>query len=170
MVHGDGEDSAHIKDYWAKKYVAVAQGIYLSNGKIAQAFAWLRNAAFENDGIWTATEEVTMETLDNARTRKVRPLNSSGVILNEEPRLSVILVEDENTAWLRSTHLPFGECKAWVEKNKAPTMFTGAHVENNQVTATRPICLYPAEARYKGSGDSKDAANFICAAPGMKGS
>jgi WD40 repeat protein len=119
VVHGNGADAAHLKDFWGKKYVAVAQGIFLSKGKIAQAFLWLRNAAFENDGIWTANEEITAETLADARTRKVRPLNSSGVILNEEPRLSVILLEDENTPWLRSTHLSLGECKAWVLKHRA---------------------------------------------------
>jgi feruloyl esterase len=61
--------------------------------------------------------------------------------------------------------------ESWVEKNKAPTLFIAAHVDDNkQVTATRPICLYPAEAHYKGSGDTKDAANFVCAAPNAKGS
>jgi feruloyl esterase len=30
---------------------------------------------------------------------------------------------------------------------------------------TRPACVYPEIARYQGSGDQKDAANFECAAP-----
>jgi feruloyl esterase len=30
---------------------------------------------------------------------------------------------------------------------------------------TRPACVYPAVARYKGSGDAADAANFECVAP-----
>jgi len=29
---------------------------------------------------------------------------------------------------------------------------------------TRPICAYPKAAKYKGSGDTNDAANFTCAA------
>jgi hypothetical protein len=28
---------------------------------------------------------------------------------------------------------------------------------------TRPICAYPAMARYAGKGDTSDAANFRCA-------
>ena len=30
---------------------------------------------------------------------------------------------------------------------------------------TRPLCAYPTIAKYKGSGDSNDAANFTCAQP-----
>ncbi len=32
-------------------------------------------------------------------------------------------------------------------------------------TMTRPLCPYPQTAKYKGSGDDKDATNFTCAAP-----
>lgn len=34
------------------------------------------------------------------------------------------------------------------------------------VTATRPICLYPEVASYKGKGDLNDGANFACRAVG----
>jgi hypothetical protein len=30
------------------------------------------------------------------------------------------------------------------------------------VKLTRPACPYPQSARYKGSGDPNDAANFTC--------
>jgi hypothetical protein len=30
------------------------------------------------------------------------------------------------------------------------------------VTATRPMCQYPAWPRYKGTGSPKDATNFEC--------
>ena len=29
---------------------------------------------------------------------------------------------------------------------------------------TRPLCPYPQVAKYKGSGDTNDAANFVCEA------
>jgi feruloyl esterase len=29
---------------------------------------------------------------------------------------------------------------------------------------TRPLCAYPQEASYKGTGDTNDAANFVCKA------
>jgi len=35
------------------------------------------------------------------------------------------------------------------------------------VKMTRPLCPYPQVAKYKGSGDTNDAANFVCA-PGIK--
>ena len=55
---------------------------------------------------------------------------------------------------------------AWVTKRKAPTMLIAAHLdENKKPDRTRPLCQYPREARYKGSGDSNDAANFTCVVP-----
>jgi len=51
----------------------------------------------------------------------------------------------------------------WVTKNQPPSLFIGAHInEAKQVTATRPICRYPLEARYTGRGDSSRAENFTC--------
>jgi hypothetical protein len=50
----------------------------------------------------------------------------------------------------------------WVEKGKAPAQINGAHVENGKTTRTRPLCPYPAVARYKGTGSIDDAADFVC--------
>jgi feruloyl esterase len=55
----------------------------------------------------------------------------------------------------------------WVERGVAPTALIGAHVEKGQTTRTRPICAYPNEAHYKGSGSIDAAENFTCAAPGI---
>jgi Tannase and feruloyl esterase len=53
----------------------------------------------------------------------------------------------------------------WVEQNKAPDQMLGAHATNGQIDRTRPICAYPMEAKYKGSGSTDDASNFTCALP-----
>ncbi len=53
----------------------------------------------------------------------------------------------------------------WVEQNKAPEQVVGAHVTNGQVDRTRPICAYPMEAKYKGTGSTDEATNFACALP-----
>jgi feruloyl esterase len=52
----------------------------------------------------------------------------------------------------------------WVEKGVAPEVLLGKHVEGEKTTRTRPICMYPTEARYKGSGSIDEAANFTCVA------
>ena len=45
-------------------------------------------------------------------------------------------------------------------------MLIAAHLDADKKTdRTRPLCRFPQEARYKGTGDSNDAANFICAVP-----
>jgi feruloyl esterase len=54
----------------------------------------------------------------------------------------------------------------WVNAGEAPSLFIAAHInEKKEITATRPICHYPLEARYLGHGDAKEAANFACRAP-----
>jgi feruloyl esterase len=54
-----------------------------------------------------------------------------------------------------------------VEKGAAPEKIigTGTAVDNPSKTLTRPLCPYPQVARYNGTGDTNDAANFACAAP-----
>jgi feruloyl esterase len=50
----------------------------------------------------------------------------------------------------------------WVEKGIAPKRIIAKRVENGAIEMTRPVCPYPEVARYKGAGDSNDAANFSC--------
>jgi hypothetical protein len=53
----------------------------------------------------------------------------------------------------------------WVEKAVPPDHILGAHVVDDKVTRTRPLCPYPQVAKYEGSGSIDDANNFSCAAP-----
>jgi feruloyl esterase len=57
----------------------------------------------------------------------------------------------------------------WVENGVAPDhIIAVAFVDGNPekgVAMTHPLCPYPQVARYKGAGDAKDAANFVCEAP-----
>ncbi|HSZ62016.1 MAG TPA: tannase/feruloyl esterase family alpha/beta hydrolase [Terriglobales bacterium] len=54
----------------------------------------------------------------------------------------------------------------WVEQDVAPNRILATHYVNNEpdqgVAFTRPLCSYPREAVYKGSGNTNDAANFAC--------
>jgi len=50
----------------------------------------------------------------------------------------------------------------WRESGIAPDSIVAAHVSNNRVDRTRPLCPYPKTAQYKGSGSTNDAVNFAC--------
>jgi feruloyl esterase len=39
------------------------------------------------------------------------------------------------------------------------------HATNGNVDRTRPLCPYPQEAQWKGSGSTDQADNFACALP-----
>jgi feruloyl esterase len=59
--------------------------------------------------------------------------------------------------------------EAWVEKDAAPgDIVATKYVEGDPAKAvqmTRPLCPYPQIAKYKGSGDTNDYTNFVCAVP-----
>jgi feruloyl esterase len=54
----------------------------------------------------------------------------------------------------------------WVEEGIAPDQIIAAKRQGadakSPVLRTRPLCPYPQVARYKGSGSTDDAANFVC--------
>jgi feruloyl esterase len=53
----------------------------------------------------------------------------------------------------------------WREMGVAPDQIVAAHVTNNRVDMTRPLCPYPQVAQYRGTGSTNDAANFVCREP-----
>ena len=72
---------------------------------------------------------------------------------------------------------------SWVEKGVAPSVIIAANTNtsspfpsgapfdprvalNFPTGGTRPICAYPMQTRYKGTGATNDAANFVCVRPG----
>jgi feruloyl esterase len=61
---------------------------------------------------------------------------------------------------------PYGQLDAllsWVEDGKAPATLTAARRDQaGALTRSRPLCQYPQVAKYKGSGSTDDAANFVC--------
>src|SRR5581483_1585836 len=68
-----------------------------------------------------------------------------------------------------------GALDRWVETGRAPDALIGSHPAvatagrggpaAQSTSYTRPICPWPQLAKYNGSGDTMDAANFQCAAP-----
>jgi Tannase and feruloyl esterase len=56
----------------------------------------------------------------------------------------------------------------WVEKGHAPSVIiTTKYTDDDPakgIQMTRPLCPYPQTAKYKGQGDTNDAANFACVA------
>jgi feruloyl esterase len=54
---------------------------------------------------------------------------------------------------------------AWVEEGKAPeTLLASRPAQGGGTPRTRPLCRYPLVAKYKGSGSTDDAVNFVCSA------
>ena len=68
-----------------------------------------------------------------------------------------------------SQHNMYMALERWVEKGEAPSTVITSKLTGGgpdaKVIMTRPLCAYPEVAKYKGTGDTNDAANFVCAAP-----
>ena len=50
----------------------------------------------------------------------------------------------------------------WVEKGVAPDHIIAAHLTNDNIDRTRPLCSYPKVARWNGIGSRDEAKNFTC--------
>jgi feruloyl esterase len=55
----------------------------------------------------------------------------------------------------------------WVENGVAPDRIIATQFVGVPAPRTRPLCPYPQVARYNGSGDENDAANFSCQLLGL---
>jgi len=66
-------------------------------------------------------------------------------------------------------HDIFRALMAWSEKGSEPQEIVATKFTNDDptqpVARTRPLCIYPQVAKYKGSGGTDDATNFTCSNP-----
>jgi feruloyl esterase len=57
----------------------------------------------------------------------------------------------------------------WVEKGTPPAEIIATKYENDsphgKVEMTRPLCPYPQQIKYNGSGDTNEYSSFSCVAP-----
>ena len=61
--------------------------------------------------------------------------------------------------------LAFDAVVNWVEKGIAPERIPASRAITGGGIQTRPLCPYPAVARWNGTGSTDDAASFSCAVP-----
>jgi Tannase and feruloyl esterase len=54
----------------------------------------------------------------------------------------------------------------WVERGHAPRVLNGVVRDaSGNVVQSRPICMFPEVAAYKGNGDVNVASSFVCRRP-----
>jgi feruloyl esterase len=64
-----------------------------------------------------------------------------------------------------NTFSMLGALDQWVERGVAPEKIVASHLTSGKVDRTRPLCPYPQEAQWKGSGSTDQAENFACVLP-----
>ena len=55
--------------------------------------------------------------------------------------------------------------EAWVERGEAPDSIIAVHRTDGEVDHSRPLCPFPEEAVYTGTGSIDEAENFVCRLP-----
>lgn len=70
------------------------------------------------------------------------------------------------TAVTDPEHSMFSALDRWVTEGVAPKQIITTKAKTaTSPERTRPLCPYPQVAKYKGSGSTDEAANFVCSAP-----
>ena len=59
--------------------------------------------------------------------------------------------------------------RKWVEEGEAPERLVASKTLQGEIVMQRPVCAWPAEAVYKGTGDPMREENFECREPGGTG-
>ena len=57
-----------------------------------------------------------------------------------------------------------GALDQWVEQGTAPEKIVASHLIDSKPAFSRPLCPYPQEAEYSGSGDRAAASRWVCTA------
>lgn len=52
--------------------------------------------------------------------------------------------------------------ESWVERGTKPTRIVASHQTNGKIDRTRPLCPFGQVARWNGTGNTNDEANFSC--------
>jgi hypothetical protein len=68
-------------------------------------------------------------------------------------------------AYTDPIHSMAAALEQWVEEGTAPATIIASKYEGQDrqhAVMTRPLCVYPQTAKYKGSGDANEAENFTC--------
>ena len=55
--------------------------------------------------------------------------------------------------------------EAWVERGEAPDRIIAVHRTDGEIDRSRPLCPFPEEAVYTGTGSIDEAENFVCRLP-----
>lgn len=55
-----------------------------------------------------------------------------------------------------------GALDHWVDHSVAPDKIVATHLNGGVAAFSRPLCPFPQEAQYKGTGDRKDASSWVC--------
>ena len=72
-------------------------------------------------------------------------------------------------AWRNAEHHTVSAVIKWVEQGVAPDKIVASRFDaTGAVLRQRPVCPYPEQAVYSGSGSTNVAANFSCVAPRLK--
>ena len=66
---------------------------------------------------------------------------------------------------LDAEHDMLSALEQWADGGPAPERIVAAKMDGASVVRTRPLCAYPAAARYDGKGSPQDAASFACVRP-----
>ena len=122
---------------------------YASGGKLIQYHGW-------------ADPQVTPMTSTDYYDRVLKALGGFNTVTNNHRLFMVPGMAHCGGGTGTSTFDMLAALEQWVEQGTAPDSIPASRVSQGKTDRTRPLCPYPQQATYKGSGDINDASSFSC--------
>jgi feruloyl esterase len=122
---------------------------YASNGRLIQYHGW-------------SDPQVSANTSTDYYDRVIKTVGGVSTVKNNHRLFMVPGMAHCGGGTGTSTFDMLTALEQWVEQGRAPDTIPASRVVQGKTDRTRPLCAYPQQASYKGSGDINDAANFVC--------
>jgi feruloyl esterase len=122
---------------------------YASGGKLIQYHGW-------------SDPQVTPSTSTDYYDRVLKAMGGVNTVKNNHRLFMVPGMAHCGGGTGTSSFDMLAALEQWVEQGKAPDSIPASRVVQGKPDRTRPLCAYPQQAMYKGSGDINDATNFSC--------
>jgi len=122
---------------------------FASNGRLIQYHGW-------------ADPQVSAMTSTDYYDRVITSMGGANAVKNNHRLFMVPGMAHCGGGIGTATFDMLAALEQWVEQGKVPDMISASRTVQGKVDRTRPLCPYPQQASYKGSGDVNDAANFVC--------
>jgi feruloyl esterase len=156
------DPSTFVVNTYYPKIVSVLQDTYHFDAETNGLVQFLQ--AGKKIMVWQGSDDALLSQKDTIRTWQ-EVVSSAGATASSNSRLYIVSGVNHCKGGPGADNFDlFTPTMNWVEQGAAPAPIVARKLDSSgsSTVFTRPLCVYPAFPKYKGTGDANDAANFTC--------